>query len=134
VKHGMLPALPLLHLSCTRQRPQWPSVAIHATPADPLPPSSSSPPHLPPQVEHPVTEMITGVDLIREQIRVAQGHKLPMTQEDIKFSGHAIECRINAEEPFQNFRWGCGDVTGWQEEPSPTAMAWRAAACRGAWL
>ncbi len=51
-----------------------------------------------------MTEMITGVDLIQEQIRVAQGHKLRMTQEDIKFSGHAIECRINAEEPFQNFR------------------------------
>ncbi|WIA31568.1 hypothetical protein OEZ86_002456 [Tetradesmus obliquus] len=63
------------------------------------------------QVEHPVTEMITGVDLIQEQIKVAQGLKLPFTQDDIKFKGHAIECRINAEEPFQNFRPGPGRVT-----------------------
>lgn len=52
------------------------------------------------QVEHPVTEMITGIDLVREQIRVAAGLPLSFTQEDIKFSGHAIECRINAEDPF----------------------------------
>jgi acetyl-CoA carboxylase biotin carboxylase subunit len=51
------------------------------------------------QVEHPVTEMITGIDLVREQIRVASGAKLGMKQEDIKFSGHAIECRVNAEHP-----------------------------------
>ena len=51
------------------------------------------------QVEHPVSEMITGVDLIREQIRVAAGAKLAMTQDDIKIDGHAIECRINAEHP-----------------------------------
>jgi len=63
------------------------------------------------QVEHPVTEMITGVDLIQEQIKVAQGEKLKFTQEDIKFKGHAIECRINAEDPFQNFRPGPGRVT-----------------------
>ncbi|KAF6264929.1 biotin carboxylase [Scenedesmus sp. NREL 46B-D3] len=63
------------------------------------------------QVEHPVTEMITGIDLIQEQIKVAQGHKLSFTQDDIKFKGHAIECRINAEEPFQNFRPGPGRVT-----------------------
>jgi len=48
-----------------------------------------------------VTEMITGVDLIQEQIRVAQGHKLRFKQEDITFKGHSIECRINAEDPFQ---------------------------------
>ncbi|VAV99408.1 Biotin carboxylase of acetyl-CoA carboxylase [hydrothermal vent metagenome] len=52
------------------------------------------------QVEHPITEMITGIDLVREQIRVAAGLPLSFTQEDIKFSGHAIECRINAEDPF----------------------------------
>jgi acetyl-CoA carboxylase, biotin carboxylase subunit len=51
------------------------------------------------QVEHPVTEMITGLDLVQEQIRVAAGAKLAMTQADIQFSGHAIECRINAENP-----------------------------------
>jgi acetyl-CoA carboxylase biotin carboxylase subunit len=51
------------------------------------------------QVEHPITEMITGVDLVREQILVAAGNKLPFRQEDIKFQGHAFECRINAEHP-----------------------------------
>ncbi len=51
------------------------------------------------QVEHPVTEMITGIDLVREQIRVAEGKPLSMTQDEIEFVGHAIECRINAEDP-----------------------------------
>lgn len=51
------------------------------------------------QVEHPVTEMITGVDLIKEQLRVASGLPLSVKQEDIKVKGHAIECRINAEDP-----------------------------------
>lgn len=55
------------------------------------------------QVEHPVTEMITGVDLIKEQIRVASGLPLTLKQEDVVFSGHAIECRINAEDPDRNF-------------------------------
>ncbi|MBX9941552.1 MAG: acetyl-CoA carboxylase biotin carboxylase subunit [Candidatus Obscuribacterales bacterium] len=55
------------------------------------------------QVEHPVTEMITGCDLIKEQIRIAAGEKLSLKQEDVKFSGHAIECRINAEDPARNF-------------------------------
>lgn len=62
------------------------------------------------QVEHPVTEMITGIDLIQEQIRVAMGEKLRITQDDIKLHGHAIECRINAEDPFKNFRPGPGRV------------------------
>ena len=52
------------------------------------------------QVEHPVTEAITGVDLVREQIRIAEGKPLSVRQDDIVFSGHAIECRINAEDPF----------------------------------
>ena len=51
------------------------------------------------QVEHPVTEMITGLDLVREQIRIAEGHGLTCRQEDVRFRGHAIECRINAEDP-----------------------------------
>lgn len=55
------------------------------------------------QVEHPVTEMITGVDLIKEQLRIASGQKLRMTQDDIQIRGHAIECRINAEDPNENF-------------------------------
>jgi acetyl-CoA carboxylase biotin carboxylase subunit len=52
------------------------------------------------QVEHPVTEAITGIDIVREQIRIAAGGALEMTQEDVTFSGHSIECRINAENPF----------------------------------
>lgn len=55
------------------------------------------------QVEHGVTEMVTGTDLIIEQIRVAMGEKLSFTQEDVKIKGHAIECRINAEIPAKNF-------------------------------
>ena len=51
------------------------------------------------QVEHPVTEMITGVDLVKEQLRIAAGLPLSYKQEDIKVKGHAIECRINAEDP-----------------------------------
>ena len=55
------------------------------------------------QVEHPVTEMVTGIDLIKEQIRIAQGEKLSIDQKDIKPNGWAIECRINAEDPFKGF-------------------------------
>ena len=62
------------------------------------------------QVEHPVTEMITGVDLVREQIRVAEGHGLSVNQEDIRFTGHAIECRINAEDA-RTFAPSPGKVT-----------------------
>ncbi len=51
------------------------------------------------QVEHPVTEWVTGIDLIKEQIRIADGQRLSFTQEDVKLTGHAIECRINAENP-----------------------------------
>jgi len=56
------------------------------------------------QVEHPVTEMITGLDLIREQIAIAQGERLSFRQQDIELRGHAIECRINAEDPNHDFR------------------------------
>ncbi|MBA15713.1 MAG: acetyl-CoA carboxylase biotin carboxylase subunit [Sphingomonas sp.] len=62
------------------------------------------------QVEHPVTEMITGVDLVREQIRVAEGEPLSVKQEELEFRGHAIECRINAEDP-RNFTPSPGTIT-----------------------
>ena len=55
------------------------------------------------QVEHPITEMVTGVDIVKEQIRIAAGEKLSYRQDDIRVSGHAIECRINAENPSRNF-------------------------------
>jgi len=55
------------------------------------------------QVEHPVTEMVTGIDLIKEQIKIAAGYRLSYKQEDIKINGHAIECRINAEDPEHHF-------------------------------
>src|SRR3954469_22535307 len=60
------------------------------------------------QVEHPVTEQVTGIDLIKQQIRIAAGEKLPFTQEDVKQTGHAIECRINAEDPERNFAPSAG--------------------------
>ena len=63
------------------------------------------------QVEHPVTEMVTGIDLVKWQIRIASGLSLQFTQEDIKLSGCAIECRINAEDPMHNYRPCCGKVT-----------------------
>ncbi|WP_053982472.1 acetyl-CoA carboxylase biotin carboxylase subunit [Niameybacter massiliensis] len=63
------------------------------------------------QVEHPVTEMITGIDLIKEQLRIASGKKLSFTSEDIQIKGHAIECRINAENPAMNFRPCAGKIT-----------------------
>ncbi|MEL7051907.1 MAG: acetyl-CoA carboxylase biotin carboxylase subunit [Cyanobacteria bacterium J06588_5] len=65
------------------------------------------------QVEHPVTEMVTGIDLIAEQIRVAQGDRLSFTQADIQLRGHAIECRINAEDPDHNFRPNPGKISGY---------------------
>jgi len=70
------------------------------------------------QVEHPVTEMITGVDLVREQLRIAAGEKLTLTQDDIKISGHAIECRINAEDP-KNFMPSPGLITLWHAPGGP---------------
>lgn len=64
------------------------------------------------QVEHPVTEMVTGIDLIKEQIRIAAGQELPFTQEEIHLTGHAIECRINAENPREGFRPCPGRIEG----------------------
>jgi acetyl-CoA carboxylase biotin carboxylase subunit len=63
------------------------------------------------QVEHPVTEMVTGVDIVAEQIRIARGRQLSYTQEQIQFNGHAIECRVNAEDPFNNFIPSTGRIT-----------------------
>jgi acetyl-CoA carboxylase, biotin carboxylase subunit len=71
------------------------------------------------QVEHPVTEMITGIDLIAEQIRVAQGEKLRLTQEQVILNGHAIECRINAEDPDYNFRPSPGKISGYLPPSGP---------------
>ena len=66
------------------------------------------------QVEHPVTEMITGVDLVAQQLHIARGEPLPFKQSDIQFTGHAIECRINAESPQHGFRPCPGRITEWQ--------------------
>lgn len=63
------------------------------------------------QVEHPVTEMVTGIDLVRTQIQIAAGMPLPFTQADIKLRGHAIECRVNAEDPTHNFMPSPGKIT-----------------------
>ncbi len=70
------------------------------------------------QVEHPVTEMITGVDIVHEQIRIAAGLKLPFRQKDIVFQGHAIECRINAEDPFK-FTPSPGRILSWHMPGGP---------------
>ena len=71
------------------------------------------------QVEHPVTEMVTGVDLIAEQLRIAGGDPISLRQEEIQLRGHAIEVRINAEDPRQNFRPAPGKITGWLPPGGP---------------
>ena len=63
------------------------------------------------QVEHPVTEFVSGVDIVKEQIRIAAGEKLSVTQDDIEIKGHAIECRINAENPKFNFAPSPGKIS-----------------------
>ncbi len=63
------------------------------------------------QVEHPVTELVTGIDLVREQIRVAWGERLSFTQDDVVLKGHAIECRVYAEDPDNNFLPSPGKIT-----------------------
>ncbi|MCK4757718.1 MAG: acetyl-CoA carboxylase biotin carboxylase subunit, partial [Thermoplasmata archaeon] len=71
------------------------------------------------QVEHPITELITGVDLAREQLRVASGLELEYSQEDIKPKGHSIECRINAEDPMNNFMPSPGKISRYAEPSGP---------------
>src|SRR4051812_30941101 len=70
------------------------------------------------QVEHPVTEMITGVDIVQAQIRIAAGERMPVKQRDIVFKGHAIECRINAEDPYK-FTPSPGRITSWHMPGGP---------------
>jgi acetyl/propionyl-CoA carboxylase alpha subunit len=69
------------------------------------------------QVEHPVTELVTNIDLVKEQIMVASGHKLSFSQDSIKINGHAIECRINAEDVFNDFMPDIGTIT-YMNEPN----------------
>ena len=71
------------------------------------------------QVEHPITEMITNVDLVKEQIKIAYGDDLSYSQEDIKVNGHAIECRINAENPLMDFAPNPGKITGYRSPGGP---------------
>ncbi len=71
------------------------------------------------QVEHPITEAVTGVDIVKEQILIAAGEKLSFTQADVSFRGHAIECRINAEDPFKNFMPSPGTVAEYVEPTGP---------------
>lgn len=71
------------------------------------------------QVEHPITEMITGVDIVKEQIRIAAGEKLSITQDEVVARGHAIECRINAEDPFKMFMPSPGTITRYSEPSLP---------------
>ena len=73
------------------------------------------------QVEHPVTEEITGIDLVREQIRVAQGYPLSFTQESLEIDGHAIEARIYAEDPANEFLPATGEVLAWEMPTTPEA-------------
>lgn len=71
------------------------------------------------QVEHPITEMITNVDLVKEQIKIAYGDELSYKQEDIEVNGHAIECRINAEDPLMDFAPNPGKITGYRSPGGP---------------
>ncbi|AAP99120.1 MULTISPECIES: acetyl-CoA carboxylase biotin carboxylase subunit [Prochlorococcus] len=71
------------------------------------------------QVEHPVTEMVTGIDLVAEQLRIAGGEPISLTQDQIELRGHSIECRINAEDASHNFRPSPGRITGWLPPGGP---------------
>ncbi len=71
------------------------------------------------QVEHPVTEMVTGIDIVKTGIRVAAGEPLPFRQKDITLKGHAMECRINAEDPEHGFRPSPGKITAFEPPGGP---------------
>lgn len=71
------------------------------------------------QVEHPITEIVTNTDLVKEQIKIAAGQELDLTQKDIKVTGHAIECRINAEDPLSDFAPNPGKITGYRSPGGP---------------
>ena len=71
------------------------------------------------QVEHPITEIVTGIDLVQKQIQIATGEKLDLNQDSIKFNGYAIECRINAEDPTDGFRPSCGEITKYYSPGGP---------------
>ena len=75
------------------------------------------------QVEHPVSELVTGIDLVREQIRIAAGEPLGFTQDEVPHQGVAIECRINAEDPAADFRPSPGTITRWQPPGGPDDSA-----------
>jgi acetyl/propionyl-CoA carboxylase alpha subunit len=82
------------------------------------------------QVEHPVTEMITGVDIVKMSIRVAAGERIPYQAEDITIRGHAMECRINAEDPDKGFRPSAGKIDTWSRRAG-RACAWTRTSSRG---
>jgi acetyl-CoA carboxylase, biotin carboxylase subunit len=67
------------------------------------------------QVEHPVTEMVTGIDIVRAQLQIAGGQRLPFQQSDVRIDGHAVEVRVNAEDPSRGFAPSPGTVTRWVE-------------------
>src|SRR5439155_27330033 len=71
------------------------------------------------QVEHTVTEMVTGVDLVREQVRIALGEPLSLTQAEVELRGHSIECRINAEDAARGFLLSPGLITAYREPARP---------------
>ena len=77
------------------------------------------------QVEHPVTEMVTGIDIMKEQIRVAAGEPLSFSQKDVRIEGHSIECRINAEDPEHGFR-PCPGTVGQLYVPGGLGCGWTA--------
>jgi propionyl-CoA carboxylase alpha chain len=89
------------------------------------------------QVEHPVTELITGVDLVEQMIRVAAGEKLPITQDDVKLTGWAMESRLYAEDPYRNFLPSIGRLTRyrpprrWQAGPLNDSGKWQGEAPHG---
>src|SRR2546427_6727122 len=84
------------------------------------------------QVEHPITEMVTGMDLVRQQIRIAAGDGLEVSQSELRRHGHAIECRVNAEDPIRNFLPSPGRIVGYREPTGPGVRVDRGVA--GGWL